>query len=210
MLTVQLHYAAIPAGMTVRGSGKIPGCLGGTRGLENLNCLQLEVQMISWNRENGSTCKTDIKAIVSTSVKYYLKMLKNILEILYCKELKMFHISLTHWRKTYFPLSSLLFWIQWVYVLLFCQHKSPNANLKSYLKLKVKSLSRVRLFVTHVLYWARLLCPWDSLGKNTGGGCHFLLQGICLTQGSNLGLPHYTLYHLSHQGIPADYLSRHW
>ena len=21
----------------------------------------------------------------------------------------------------------------------------------------------------------RLLCPWDSLGKNTGVGCHFLL-----------------------------------
>ena len=25
---------------------------------------------------------------------------------------------------------------------------------------------------------ARLLCPWDFLGKNTGVGCHFLLQGI--------------------------------
>ena len=22
----------------------------------------------------------------------------------------------------------------------------------------------------------RLLCPWDSPGKNTGAGCHFLLQ----------------------------------
>ena len=22
----------------------------------------------------------------------------------------------------------------------------------------------------------RLLCPWDSLGKDTGVGCHFLLQ----------------------------------
>ena len=30
---------------------------------------------------------------------------------------------------------------------------------------------------------ARLLCPWDSPGKNTGVGCHFLLQGIFLTQG---------------------------
>ena len=28
----------------------------------------------------------------------------------------------------------------------------------------------------------------DSPGKNTGVGCHFLLQGIFLTQGSNLGL----------------------
>ena len=28
---------------------------------------------------------------------------------------------------------------------------------------------------------AGLLCPWDSPGKNTGVGCHFLLQGIFLT-----------------------------
>ena len=28
-------------------------------------------------------------------------------------------------------------------------------------------------------------CPWDFQGKNTGMGCHFLLQGIILTQGSN-------------------------
>jgi len=31
----------------------------------------------------------------------------------------------------------------------------------------------------------RVLCPWDSPGKNTGVGCHALLQGIFLTQGSN-------------------------
>ena len=30
----------------------------------------------------------------------------------------------------------------------------------------------------------------DSPGKNTGVGCHALLQGIFLTQGLNLGLPH--------------------
>jgi len=39
----------------------------------------------------------------------------------------------------------------------------------------------------------RLLWPWDSPGKNTGVGCHFLLQGIFPTQGSN---PH--LLHLLH------------
>ena len=32
---------------------------------------------------------------------------------------------------------------------------------------------------------ARLLCPWDSPGKDTGVGCHFLLLGIFQTQGSN-------------------------
>ena len=30
--------------------------------------------------------------------------------------------------------------------------------------------------------------PWNSPGKNTGVGCHFLLQGILLTQGSKLSL----------------------
>ena len=37
---------------------------------------------------------------------------------------------------------------------------------------------------------ARLLCPWDSPGKNTGVGCHVLLQGIFPTQGLNLRLLH--------------------
>ena len=40
----------------------------------------------------------------------------------------------------------------------------------------------------YVLYPTRILCPWDSLGKNTGVGCHFFLQGIFLTQGLNLSL----------------------
>ena len=38
----------------------------------------------------------------------------------------------------------------------------------------------------HGLLPARLLCPWDFPGKHTGVGCHFLLQGIFPTQGSNL------------------------
>ena len=51
---------------------------------------------------------------------------------------------------------------------------------------------------------ARLLCPWNSPGKNTGDGCHSLLQEIFLTQGLN---PH-LLYgqmdslSLSHLGSP--------
>ena len=40
----------------------------------------------------------------------------------------------------------------------------------------------------HGLQPIRLICPWDSPGKNFGVGCHFLLQGIFLTQGSN---PHH-------------------
>ena len=34
------------------------------------------------------------------------------------------------------------------------------------------------------------LHPWDFPGKSTGVGCHFHLQGIFPTQGSNPGLPH--------------------
>ena len=42
----------------------------------------------------------------------------------------------------------------------------------------------------------------DSPGKNTGVGCHALLQGIFLAQGSNPGLPHcrWIFYRLSHEG----------
>ena len=31
---------------------------------------------------------------------------------------------------------------------------------------------------------SQALCPWGSLGKSTGVGCHALLQGIFPTQGS--------------------------
>ena len=59
----------------------------------------------------------------------------------------------------------------------------------------------------HGLWPTRLLWPWTSPGKtspgkNTGVGCHSLLQGIFLTQGSNPGLLH-CLHSLSHQGSPA-------
>ena len=37
----------------------------------------------------------------------------------------------------------------------------------------------------------RLFCPWNFPGKNTGVDCHFLLQWIFPTQGSNLHLLHW-------------------
>ena len=56
----------------------------------------------------------------------------------------------------------------------------------------------------HGLQPSRLLCPWDSLGKNTGVGCHSLLQ-IFLSRGLNLSLLHYRwiLYYLIHQRSPC-------
>ena len=101
------------------------------------------------------------------------------------------------------------------------------ANLKQFLKIplvlsepslwiglmKVRSESVSPSVVSdslrsHGLSPTRLLCPWDSPGKNTGVGSHFLLQGIFLTQGSNSGLQHcrQILYCLNHQGSPM-YLS---
>ena len=60
-------------------------------------------------------------------------------------------------------------------------------------------------FRPHKMQPAKLLCPWHSPGKNIGVGCHFLLQGIFPTQGSNpylLWLLHcrQILYSLSHRG----------
>ena len=59
----------------------------------------------------------------------------------------------------------------------------------------------------HGLQRTTLLHSWDFPGKSTQVGCHFLLQRIFWTQGSNPGLPRcrQTLYHLSHPGKFARY-----
>ena len=53
----------------------------------------------------------------------------------------------------------------------------------------------------------RLLCPWDSPGKNTGVGYHALLRGIFPTQGLNPGLLHWRqiLYRFSYQESPCSF-----
>ena len=62
---------------------------------------------------------------------------------------------------------------------------------------------------SHGLQPIRLLCPWDSPGKDSGVGCHFLLQGIFPTQGSSPGLLNcrQILYCLSHQGSPTQQMT---
>ena len=57
-----------------------------------------------------------------------------------------------------------------------------------HMRLCAQLLSRVQLLWPHGLEPTSLLCPWDLPGKNTGVGCHFLFQGIFLTQGSNPSL----------------------
>ena len=55
-----------------------------------------------------------------------------------------------------------------------------------------------------------LYTPWNSPGQNTGVGSCFLLQGIFLTQGLNLGLPHcrHILYQLSHKRSLYKHISK--
>ena len=59
------------------------------------------------------------------------------------------------------------------------------------IKMRACMLSRFSCVCLCGTLWTeavRLLCPWDSTGKNTGMCCCVLLQGIFLTQGSN---PHF-------------------
>ena len=61
----------------------------------------------------------------------------------------------------------------------------------------IRSVAMTDSLQPHGLQPARLLCPWDFPGKNTGVVCHFLLQGIFPTQGLSSGLLHHrwTPYH---------------
>ena len=65
------------------------------------------------------------------------------------------------------------------------------------LKVKVKSLSRVRLFVTPWTTAYQALLSMEFSRQEYWSGCHLLLQGIFLIQGLNLSLLHYRwiLYH---------------
>ena len=87
----------------------------------------------------------------------------------------------------------------------FCHHSQVTVPEMSPRYPQMKSFSVAQLsnsMQPHGLYPSRLLYPWDFLGKNTGVGRHFLLQGIFLTQGLKPCLMHckQILYHLSHLG----------
>ena len=63
-------------------------------------------------------------------------------------------------------------------------------------------------FRPHGLQPARLLGPWNSPGRNTGRGCHSLLQGIFPTQGSNTCLLHWQVDSLPLSHWEAQYIER--
>ena len=58
-----------------------------------------------------------------------------------------------------------------------------NTSLKSVCVLN--QFSYVQFLESLRIVARRLLCPWDSPGKNTGVGYHTLLQRIFPTQGPN-------------------------
>ena len=81
-------------------------------------------------------------------------------------------------------------WMRWRHS---CQHgicffMEKQQWLKFMKKWKVKVSDSLQ---PHERYPIMLLCPWNFPGKNTEMGCHFLLQGILPTQGSNLDVLHY-------------------
>ena len=79
-------------------------------------------------------------------------------------------------------------WTQWIWQSIF-----PVIRLLI-CGLLVKPTKRLYLMCVCDSLWpyglwpSRLLCPWDSPGKNTRVGCHTLFHGISPTQGSNLCL----------------------
>ena len=70
-------------------------------------------------------------------------------------------------------------------------------------KWQCQLLSSVWLFVTQWTVACQTLLSMGLPRQNIGVGCHFLLQGIFPTQGSNMGLLHcsQTLYHLSYNVV---------
>ena len=76
-------------------------------------------------------------------------------------------------------------------------------------KVKVAQWCPCPTLPPHGLFSARLPCPRNPPGQNTGVGCHSLLQGIFSTQESNPGLLHcgQIPYRLSHKHL-GEQLSR--
>ena len=85
---------------------------------------------------------------------------------------------------------------------------SPKSVLISCMQACMLShFSRVWVLWPYGPWSARLLCPWDSPGKNSGVGGHVLLQGIFLIQGLNLpscvcSIDKQVLYHYHHLESP--------
>ena len=70
-----------------------------------------------------------------------------------------------------FVISCLFIWMFILWVI-------PISETLTRLYMHAKLLQSCPTLQTCGPYPARLLCPWGSPGKNTGVGCHIILQGI--------------------------------
>ena len=94
-------------------------------------------------------------------------------------------------------------------------HTSCSQNFSDFCLMCVCAVPSV---VSKSLQPARLLCPWNSPGKNTGVGCCALLQGVFLTRDWTqvscfFCIGRQVLYPLCHLGSPSCYillLFSHW
>ena len=112
------------------------------------------------------------------------------------------------------------FYLWWSFTILFPYFFGNTLDRRGTIK---KSIFAINISTMHLFYKRLCMCAkslqlyltlcgpvdysppgssvhGDSPGKNTGVGCHALLQGVSPTQGLNPGLPNYRkiLYHLSH------------
>ena len=94
----------------------------------------------------------------------------------------------TYWATRETLVNGIVLYYLWIFNLLKEMESFLKTNMYAILMYHVECLlllllllscfSRVRLCATPETAAYRLLCPWDSTGKNTGVGCHFLLQCI--------------------------------
>ena len=89
------------------------------------------------------------------------------------------------WTHSFF----FFFFLMWLLQVLVAAHWSFHSHMLDFHCgmwewVCAQLLNRVWLFLAPGTVAPQALRSWDSLGKNTGVGCHFLFQGIFLTEGS--------------------------
>ena len=111
--------------------------------------------------------------------------------IIYIPYTNSYHVSVC----AYYYLNSQTIFIE--HLLSFAEGFPYIISVILYYKVKWKSLSPVWFFATPWTwheFFARLLCPWNSAGQNTGVGSHSFLQPMDWTQVSRIAGIFFTLW----------------
>ena len=93
-----------------------------------------------------------------------------------CNKLYVLKLAYFNHKKAFEDLSEKQFFFFNFFLFLTAQHSVWDFSSLLLLLLLLSHFSRVRLCVTPQTAATRVPCPWDSPDKNTGVGCHFLLQ----------------------------------